>query len=31
MSHKLGSCLLGAFINQCLGCPLMKLKDLVLA
>lgn len=31
MSHKLGSCLLGAFINQCLGRPLMKLKDLVLA
>ena len=31
MSNKLGSCLLGAFINQCLGRPLMKLKDLVLA
>ena len=31
MSNKFGSCLLGAFVNQCLGCPLMKLKDLVLA
>ena len=31
MSHKFGSCLLGAFVNHCLGCPLMKLKDLVLA
>ena len=31
MSNKLGSCLLGAFVNQCLGRPLMKLKDLVLA
>lgn len=31
MSNKLGSSLLGAFINQCLGRPLMKLKDLVLA
>ena len=31
MSNKIGSCVLGAFVNQCLGCPLMKLKDLVLA
>ncbi|RKU10476.1 IS982 family transposase, partial [Candidatus Poribacteria bacterium] len=31
MSNKLGSCLLGVFVNQCLGRPLMKLKDLVLA
>ena len=31
MSNKLGACLLGAFVNQCLGHPLMKLKDLVLA
>ena len=31
MSNKFGACLLGAFLNQCLGCPLMKLKDLVLA
>lgn len=31
MSNKFGSCLLGAFINQCLGRPVMKLKDLVLA
>jgi hypothetical protein len=31
MSNKFGSCLLGAFVNQCLGRPLMKLKDLVLA
>ena len=31
MSNKIGSCLLGAFVNQCLGRPLMKLKDLVLA
>ncbi|RKU31696.1 hypothetical protein C6499_04115 [Candidatus Poribacteria bacterium] len=31
MSNKFGSCLLGAFVNQCLGHPLMKLKDLVLA
>ena len=31
MSNKLGSCVLGVFINQCLGRPLMKLKDLVLA
>ena len=31
MSNKFGSCLLGAFVNRCLGCPLMKLKDLVLA
>ena len=31
MSNKFGACLLGAFVNQCLGHPLMKLKDLVLA
>ena len=31
MSNKFGSCLLGAFVNRCLGCPLLKLKDLVLA
>ena len=31
MSHKLGACLLGAFLNHCLGRPLMKLRDLVLA
>ena len=31
MSSKFGACLLGAFLNQCLGCPLMKLRDLVLA
>ena len=32
MSNKFGeTCLLGAFLNQCLGRPLMKLKDLVLA
>ncbi len=31
MSNKFGSCLLGAFVNRCLGRPLMKLKDLVLA
>ena len=31
MSHKIGACLLGAFLNHCLGRPLMKLKDLVLA
>lgn len=31
MSHKFGVCLLGAFLNQCLGRPLMKLRDLVLA
>ncbi|MDE0011015.1 MAG: IS982 family transposase [Candidatus Poribacteria bacterium] len=31
MSHKLGASLLGVFLNQCLGRPLMKLKDLVLA
>ena len=30
MSNKFGACLLGAFLNQCLGRPLMKLKDLVL-
>lgn len=31
MSNKIGACLLGTFLNQCLGRPLMKLKDLVLA
>ena len=31
MSHKLGACLLGAFLNQSIGRPLMKLRDLVLA
>ncbi len=31
MSNKFGASLLGAFLNQCLGRPLMKLKDLVLA
>ena len=31
MSNKFGACLLGAFLNQCLGYPLMKLKALVLA
>ncbi len=31
MSHKFGACLLRIFLNQCLGCPLMKLRDLVLA
>ena len=31
MSNKFGACLLGAFLNLCLGRPLMKLKDLVLA
>ena len=31
MNNKFGACLMGAFINQCLGCPLMQLKDLVLA
>ena len=31
MSHKFGACLLGAFLNQCLRRPLMKLRDLVLA
>ena len=31
MSNKIGACVLGAFLNQCLGRPLMKLKDLVLA
>ena len=31
MSNKFGACLLGAFLNLCLGHPLMKLKDLVLA
>ena len=31
MSSKFGACLLGAFLNQCLGRPLMKLRDLVLA
>ena len=31
MSHKLGACLLGAFLNHCLGRPLMQLRDLILA
>ena len=31
MSNKFGACLLGAFLNQCLQRPLMKLKDLILA
>ena len=31
MSNKFGASLLGAFLNQCLGRPLMKLRDLVLA
>ena len=31
MSNKFGACLLGVFLNQCLGRPLMKLKDLILA
>ena len=31
MSNKFGACLLGAFLNQALGRPLMKLRDLVLA
>ena len=31
MSNKFGSCLIGAFLNRCLGRSLMKLKDLVLA
>ena len=31
MSNKFGACLLGVFLNQVLGRPLMKLKDLVLA
>lgn len=31
MSNKFGACLLGAFLNLCLGRPLMKLRDLVLA
>ena len=31
MSNKLGASLLGAFLNQVIGRPLMKLKDLVLA
>ena len=31
MSNKIGACVLGAFLNQCLGRPLMQLKDLVLA
>jgi len=31
MSPKIGSCVLGIFINHCLGRPLMKRKDLVLA
>lgn len=31
MSNKLGACLLGVFLNQCLDRPPMKLRDLVLA
>jgi len=31
MSNKFGACLLGTLLNHCLGCPLMKLRDLVLA
>ena len=31
MNNKFGACLLGAFLNKCLGRSLMKLKDLVLA
>ena len=31
MSNKFGACLLGDFLNQSLGRPLMKLKNLVLA
>ena len=31
MSNKFGACLLGVFLNDCLGRPLMKLKDLILA
>ena len=31
MSNKFGACLLGAFLNQSLDRPIMKLKDLVLA
>ena len=31
MSNQFGSCVIGAFVNQCLGRPLMKLKDRVLA
>ena len=31
MSNKFGASLLGAFLNHCLGRPLMKLRDLVLA
>ena len=31
MSNKFGACVLGVFLNQVLGRPLMKLKDLVLA
>ena len=31
MSHKFGAALLGAFLNHCLGRPLMKLRDLILA
>ena len=31
MSNKFGACLLGVFLNQALGRPLMKFKDLVLA
>lgn len=31
MSHKIGACLIGVFLNKCFGRPLMQLKDLVLA
>ena len=31
MSNKFGASLLGAFLNSCLGKPLMKLKDLLIA
>ena len=31
MSNKFGAALLGAFLNSCLGRPLMKLKDLLIA
>ena len=31
MNNKFGACVLGVFLNQALGHPLMKLKDLVLA
>ena len=31
MSNKFGASLLGVFLNYCLGQPLMKLKDLLIA